>query len=450
MGLTGLEIFKQLPKKNCKECGQPTCLAFAMALAGGKAALDACPYVSDAAKEVLDSASAPPIASIKIGAGEKVLTIGNETVLFRHDKRFEHPTGIAIEVSDNMTAEEVQAKVAAINKLVFDRVGQIHEVDLVAVVNESGDATKFAETVKLVQENTQYPLVLISEDVAVMEKALEVAAAVKPLVYAATADNYEAMTALAKKYEVPLAVKGTDLNALAELVEKVVALGWKQLVIDSGAREVSQVLADQTQIRRLALKKLFRPLGYPTIAFASNDDHLKEAINAGIYVAKYAGIVVMKSADPADVLPIITLRLNVYTDPQKPIAVESKIYTIGNPGPDAPVFVTTNFSLTYFCVAGDVETARVPAYIVPVDTDGISVLTAWAAGKFSPEKIGETVKELGVMDKVSHNKIIIPGHVAVLSGKLQEVSGYDVVVGPRESSGIPSFLKQKWAQIVNG
>jgi len=441
MGLTGLEIFKQLPKKNCKECGQPTCLAFAMQLAAGKASLDACPYVSDAAREALDSASAPPVALIKIGAGEKLLELGNETVLFRHDKRFEHPSGIAIQVNDN---EDVKAKVEKINKLVFDRVGQTHEVNLVAVNNASGDAAKFAEAVKTAQENTQYPLLLIA-DAAAMEKGLEVAGANKPVVYAADANNYEAMVNLAKKYEAPLVVKGNDLNSLAELVEKVMALGYKNLILDSGSRELAKVIADQTQIRRQALK-LFRPFGYPTIAFANNDDAIIESLNASTYVAKYAGIVVMNSAEAEHILPVITLRLNVYTDPQKPIAVESKIYELLNPGPDAPVLITTNFSLSYFCVAGDTEGARQPAYVIPVDTDGISVLTAWAAGKFTPETIADTVKNLGVMDKVNHKKIIIPGGVAVLSGKTAELTGLEVIVGPRESAGLPSFFKQRWNQ----
>ncbi len=443
MGLTGLEIFKQLPKTNCKECGQPTCLAFAMQLAAGKASLDACPYVSDAAREVLDSASAPPVALIKVGAGEKAFELGNETVLFRHDKRFEHPTGIAIQVSDTMSADDVKAKVDKVNKLVFNLVGQIHNVSMVAVTNDSGDAGKFADTVKLVQDNTAYPLLLISGNPAAMEKALDVAGANKPVVSAADAGNYEAMTALAKKYGAPLVVKGADLNSLEELVNKVVALGYKNLILDSGARELSKVIADQTQIRRLALK-LFRPFGYPTIAFANNADPVVESLNASTFVAKYTGIVVMTTAEPQYILPVLTVRLNIYTDPQKPIAVESKIYEILNPGPDAPVLITTNFSLSYFCVAGDTEASRVPSYIVTVDTDGISVLTGWAAGKFTPESIADTIKKLGMMEKVNHKKIIIPGGVAVLSGKTAELTGCEVLVGPRESAGIPSFFKQRW------
>lgn len=443
MGLTGLDIYKQLPKTNCKDCGQATCLAFAMALATGKTSLDKCPHVSEAAREVLDSASAPPVALVKIGTGEKQVEIGNETVLFRHDKRFVHPTAIAISVCDTKNNDEIAAVVKEINRLVFDRVGQTHSVNLVAVENGSGSPARFAEAVKAAAENTGFPLVLISEDPAAVEKALEIAAAGKPLVCGANAENYGAMTVLAKKFDVPLVIRGKDLFELADLVEKVVALGLKQIVLDSGAREAGRVLADQTQIRRQALKK-FRPFGYPTIAFAANSDPVQAVLNASTYIAKYAGVVVISSSDPADVLPLITLRLNIYTDPQKPIAVESKLYEILNPGPESPVYLTTNFSLTYFCVAGDVEASRVPGYILPVDTDGTSVLTGWAAGKFTPEKIAEAVKNCGLADRVAHRRLIIPGGVAVISGKLQEVSGWEVIVGPRESSAIPSFIKQRW------
>ncbi|WP_027718504.1 acetyl-CoA decarbonylase/synthase complex subunit gamma [Desulfovirgula thermocuniculi] len=444
MGLTGLEIFKQLPKTNCKDCGHPTCLAFAMAMAAGKASLDQCPHVSEAAKEALGAASAPPMALVKIGTGEKELQLGNETVLFRHDKRFENPTGIAITVSDAASEEEIAARVAQINKLSFERVGQIHHVNLVAVVNDSGSADKFATAAKVAAANTQYPLILVTDDAAAMEKALEAVGNQKPLLCGASAGNYEAMTALAKKYDAPLVVRGADLNELAELVEKVVAQGHKKLILDSGAREVHRVLADQTQLRRQALKR-FRPFGYPTITFVTGEDPVQAVLDAAVYICKYAGIVVLPSADPADILPLITLRLNIYTDPQKPIAVEPKVYEIGTPGPNAPVFVTTNFSLTYFCVAGDVEASRVPSYIIAVDTDGLSVLTAWAAGKLTSEKIADMLKNTGIADKVSHRKVIIPGGVAVLSGKLAELSGWEVLVGPRESSAIPSFLKQRWS-----
>jgi len=445
MGLTGLEIFKQLPKTNCKDCGQATCLAFAMALATGKTSLDKCPHITDAARETLDLAFAPPVALVKIGAGDKQVELGKETVLFRHDKRFEHPTAIAIPVGDYLSNEKIVEKVAAINNLVFERVGNTYSVDLVAVDNCSNDADRFAEAVKIVADNTEFPLILLSENIIAVKKALEAVSARKPLVCGANASNYAVMTALAKKFEVPLVVKGAGLDELADLVEKVLAMGWQQLVLDSGARAVGRVLADQTQIRRHALKK-FRPFGYPSITFVTNTDPVQAVVDAGVYITKYAGVVVIDSTDPADILPLITLRLNIYTDPQKPLVVQPKVYEILNPGADSPVYVTTNFSLTYYCVAGDVESSRVPGYILPVDTDGTSVLTGWSAGKFTPEKIAEMLNNSGIAGRVSHRKVIIPGGVAVLSSKLQEISGWEVLVGPRESAGIPSFIKQCWNQ----
>lgn len=440
MALTGLDIFKKLPKTNCKDCGQSTCLAFAMAMTTGKASLDQCPHVSESAREEIDAASAPPVALIKIGTGDKAIEIGNETVLFRHDKRFEHECAIAVSVCDNMTDIDIIARAKKINSLVFDRIGQLHSVNMVSVCGCSGSAGRFAEAVKIAADNTDYPIILKSENPLFIEKALEIIADKKPLIYCADAVNYKEMTELAKIHDLPLAVRGSDLNELVEVVEKITALGWKRIVLDSGARNTSEVLDDQTQIRRQALKK-YRPLGYPTITFASSRDPYQAVLEAGVYIAKYAGIVVLDSVDPADILPLITLRLNIYTDPQKPIAVEPKIYEILTPGPQSPVFVTTNFSLTFYCVAGDVEASKTPAYILPVDTDGVSVLTGWAAGKFTSEKIYEMIKSSGIEDRVSHRRVIIPGGVAVLKDKLQELSGWEVLVGPNESSGITKYLK---------
>lgn len=440
MGLTGLDIYKQLPKKNCGECGPPTCLAFAMALAAGKAELSACPYVSEEAKENLAAAAAPPIRLVKIGTGDEVVEVGDETVIFRHEKTFFHPTGIAIRVSD---AEDVEAKLAKIKDLVLERVGQVYEVDLVAVSADSGDPGKFAAAVEKVAQGTDLALMLIGGGEEI-RAALDIVADRKPLLYAADAENYEEMTNLAKEKGCPLVVKGTGLDDLAELVKKVEGLGHKELVLDSGNRELSRVLADLTQIRRLAIKKRFRPFGYPTVAFTTKDDPKREVVEASVFVAKYAGIVVLKACEREHLLPLLSWRQNLYTDPQKPIQVESKLYEVGNVNADSPVYVTTNFSLTYFTVEGEVEASKVPAYIIPVNTDGTSVLTAWAAGKFEAEHIAEMLEKTGVAEKVSHRDVIIPGYVAVLSGKLKEVSGWNVIVGPREAAGIPAFVRERY------
>jgi len=445
MALTGLEIYKLLPKKNCGECGPPTCLAFAMSLAAGKAALDACPYVSDAAKEALGSASAPPIRLVKIGAGEKTVELGDETVLFRHDKTFFHPTGIAFLVEDSLNETELTQKLNEINALEFNRVGLHYEVDMVAI-RQTGDADRFKLAVKKVAAGTRLALVLITEDIEAAGQALEVCKDKKPLLYGATESNYSGMVELAKKYNVPLGVKAENIFKLSDLVEKITALGHKELVLDSGARSTSQVLADLTQMRRAAIKKKFRPFGYPTVAFTSLEDPMEEIIQAQVYISKYASMIVLKTTAKHLVLPLLTWRQNLYTDPQKPIQVESKIYEVGNVTADSPVYLTTNFSLTYFSIESEVEGSKVPAYIIPVDTDGTSVLTAWAAGKFSAEKIAEVINSIGIADKVKHREVILPGYVAVLSGKLEEKSGWKVIVGPREAAGIAAFAKSRYGR----
>lgn len=445
MALTGLEIYKQLPKKNCGECGPPTCLAFAMSLAGGKASLDSCPYVSDEARAALESAAAPPIAKVIFGAGENSVTMGDETELFRHDKKFYHETAVAFRIVDTLDESEIVARTEQINDLVFVRVGLEYRVQGIAVENASGDSDKFAAAVATVAKNTKLPLVLISENVEAMTKALEVDGLVKPLLYAATNDNYEAMTKLALEKNCPLAVKGENLEDLAGLVGKVTALGKKDLVLDSGARNLSRAFADFTQIRRQSIKKKFRPFGFPIIAFTTATDPLEEIAEASAYVSKYASLIIMNTVEKAHVLPLLSWRQNLYTDPQVPIRVEEKLHEVGNVTPDSPVYITTNFSLTYYTVEGEVEASKIPSYILAVDTDGLSVLTAYADGKFEADKIAKVMKKVGLEEKVSHRNIVLPGLVAVLSGKLEEESGWNVIVGPREASGIPAFAKSQFA-----
>ena len=437
MGFTGLAIFKLLPKTNCKECGVPTCMAFAMALASGKATLEQCPYVSDEAKEALESATAPPIKLVKAGAGDNVLELGDEQVMFRHDKTFYHPTGVFIEVADNA---DVAAKVDEINGLVFERVGQKYEVDGVAVVNASGNADTFKDAVATAAGKTDKVLLLVSEDAAAMEAAAAGLEERKPILYAANADNYEKMVEIAKKIGAPLVVKGKNLEDVADLAGKV---GYKELILDSGERETSKVIADLTQIRRQAIKKRFRPFGYPTIAFTTEEDPYMEALQAQAYVSKYASIVVLKTTELASLLTLFSWRSNLYTDPQKPIAVEPGIYAIGEVTPDSPVYITTNFSLTFYTVQTEVEATRLPSYLIAYETEGLSVLTAWAGGSFIGENIGPWLKDSEINEKVNHKQLIIPGGVAAIKGKIEELSGWEVTVGPREANGISSFAKLK-------
>lgn len=444
MALTGLDIFKLLPKKNCKECGQPTCLAFAMALAASKTSLEKCPHVSEQAKETLGGASAPPIKLVKVGKSDFERQMGDEVVLFRHDKSFYHPTCIAIEISDKLTGAELEAKVEKVNSLTFERVGQSVSIDMIAVRNDSGNPETFANAVKAVADKTRFATVLISEDPIAMEKGLAVIGSSKPLIYSATEANYEKMIELAKKYDCPLAVKGNGLEATAALVEKVSA-SYKELVIDVGTRKLSQALAEITQTRRLSIKKKFRPFGYPVIAFTSSDNAREEVIEAGVYITKYASAVVLKADEKSQILPLMALRMNIFSDPQKPSQVEPKVNEIGAVTKDSPVYVTTNFALTYYTVEGEISGSKIPAYIISCPTDGTSVLTAWAAGKFTGEKISEFIKTCGIEDMVNHRDIVIPGYVAVIKGALEEKSGWKVMVGPGEASGLPAFAKANFS-----
>ncbi|MDS1030704.1 acetyl-CoA decarbonylase/synthase complex subunit gamma [Bacillota bacterium LX-D] len=446
MALSGLEIYKQLPKKNCAECGPPTCLAFAMALAGGKASLDSCPYVSDEARANLESASAPPIAKITVGTGDLAVVLGDETELFRHDKKFYHETAMAFTVNDDLADDELTNRIKEINDLKFNRVGLDYNIQLIAVQNKSNDAAKFADAVKKVKEASALPMVLVTEDVKAAEAALEVVGGDNPLLCGANSSNYEAMANLAKAKDVALVVKADGLNDLAELVDKVVALGHKKIVVDPGARDVSRAIADFTQIRRLAIKKKFRSFGFPILTFTSATDALEESLEASVYVSKYASVVVMNTTDKAVVLPLLAWRQNLYTDPQVPIRVQEGLSPIGEVNEKSPVYVTTNFSLTYYTVQGEVEASKIPAYILAVDTDGLSVLTAYADGKFEADKIANVLKKHGGEEQVKSRTIVLPGMVAVLSGKLEEATGgWKVMVGPREASGITPFAKVNFA-----
>ena len=444
MGLSGLAIYKLLPKTNCKECGFPTCLAFAMKLAARQAELANCPYVSDEAKAQLDASSAPPIRLVTIGSDEKKVEVGNETEMFRHDKTFYHPTGIFIRLADDLPADELASKVSELAGYKIERVGIEMGADGIAIESKSGDAGRFAAAVKAAID-AGMPVILMADKADVLEAGLKAAQGTAPLIYAATADNWEAMAALASQYQASLAVRSSDgLESLADLTPKLDGKGVKDLVLDPAPKGWVDSLSTFTQIRRLAIRKNYRPLGYPIIAFPGQvaEDEDEEVLLTAQYVAKYASIVVLDHFDPASIYPLLTLRQNIYTDPQKPIQVSPGLYDIGNPTADSPLLVTTNFSLTYFSVAGEVEGSGIPAWLLICDSEGMSVLTAWAAGKFDAERIAKAVNTMGVLDKIKHRKIIIPGHVSSISGELEdELPGWEILVGPREAIGIPSFLK---------
>ena len=444
MPLTGIEIFKKLPKTNCGDCGVPTCLAFAMKLAAGQAELSACPHVSEQAKAELAEASAPPIRPVKIGVGDEAVTVGGETVLFRHEKTFVNPPGIAILIRDTMDGAEADARLKKIETLHYERVGLTLRANLVAAKCDSGDSGKFAALVQKIVNATKKPIVLICEKPDILNAAAKACADRKPLLYAATKENADGMTTLAKELSCPLAVRAKNVSELPELTEKLTKAGLKDLVLDPGSRTVRGALEDEIIIRRSALMKKFRPLGYPTITFPSEmtDDPMKEVLVAATFIAKYAGIIVMSDIAGHSLFPLLLARMNIFSDPQRPMATKEGIYEIGGPTDQSPVLITSNFSLTYFIVTGEIETSRVPAWLLVKDTEGLSVMTAWAAGKFVADAIAPFVKKSGIADKVKHKKLVIPGYAAAISGELEEeLAGWQIQIGPREAAHLPAFLK---------
>ncbi len=446
MALTGIQIFKLLPKTNCKECGVPTCLAFAMNLASGKAELDSCPYVSDEAREKLAEASAPPIRPVKLGKGVRQTTTGGETVLYRHEKTFFNPTILAATVASDIAAADLEKKLKVYNVFQYERVGLNLRPELLVVKDAGAGADAFAATAKCIAETSEFNLVLMTEDMDVMKAGVAAAGFKRPLLYAATEANVDAMGALAKENDLPLAVKADSIDALIPLTEKLTAMGLKDLVIDSGAREIKQALEDQVGIRRAALKAGNKALGFPTITFpcemASNLD--METVIAAMFVAKYGGIVVMSDFTTESLFPLLLERLNIFTDPQRPMTVTEGIFEIGNPDENSPVVVTTNFALTYFIVSGEIEGSKVPCWLLIKDSEGLSVLTAWAAGKFGGDDVGMFVKKCGIMDKVKHTELIIPGYAAAIAGDVEEeLPGWTITVGPREAAHLPAFLKNR-------
>ncbi|MBI4686963.1 MAG: acetyl-CoA decarbonylase/synthase complex subunit gamma [Nitrospirae bacterium] len=447
MALSGVEIFKLLPKTNCKKCGFPTCLAFAMALAQGKVELAKCPDVSEESKKLLGAASAPPIRMFPLGTGDKAAKVGGENVLFRHDKKFINPSVFAINIKDTLSNDELTKKVEEVITSEIDRVGQKLRVDAISIEFASGNAQQYESAVKLISEKAPNTIIILNcKDASAADAAVKIVAARKPLLYCATEENAEAMANIAKTHKVPLGVYADGLAALSSLTEKIKGIGVEDLVIDSGAKNAKGILELNTQVRRSALKKSFKPLGYPIINFVLREDPVLEACIASVAVAKYGSIVVLNSIEKWKNLALFTIRQNIYTDPQVPMQVEQKVYKIGEATENSPLLITTNFSLTYFIVAGEVENSKVPTWLAIMDCEGLSVLTAWAAGKFTAGKIAQFIKESGVENQVKNKELIIPGMVAILSGSVEDkLEGWKVTVGPREANAIPTFLKTRSA-----
>ncbi len=446
MGLTAMDAYKSLPRTNCKDCGFPTCMAFAMQVAAKQKALTDCPHLSEKAKEAFSEASAPPMKLVRIGAdGPGAVEIGQETVMFRHEDKFYKPPAFAGRIAASLSDEAARARLDEIHRAVFTRVGQELSVRLAAVELDGLGAERAAARARMLDAASRVPLVLMSEDAGVMHAAAAAVAVKRPLLYRATESNADAFIRIAAAHKCPLAVFAGSLETLADLAKKAKDGGVADLILAFDGHRPAAAIRDITAARRLALRRNFRPLGYPAMVDVSCDDPAKETVLAATFVAKYAGIIVLNGLDGAELLPVMTCVQNIYTDPQVPNEVEAKLYEVGNVNENSPVLFTTNFSLTYFCVEGEVERSKIPCYISVVDTEGLGVLNAYAGDKLSPEKVVKTLAEQRVASKVRHRKLIIPGLLPSFRAEIEDTSEWkEVLIGPENASGIPVFLAQHW------
>ncbi len=441
MALTGIQIYKLLPQTNCKECDFPTCLAFAMKLAAKQVELAKCPYVSEESAAQLAEAAAPPVRPITIQSNGHEVKGGNEIVMFRHNKKFFSPPGLFIRVYDDQSADVIKTKVQLVSEYVVDYVGMDLTMGGVAVQARGGD---FGNAVKAVREVTSLPLILIAPPEALKDALAGLGEGDVPLLCSATADNWEAMAELAKDFNAPLAVEASNIDEMTALVEKLETKELKDFVLAPTQRTLIGTLTANTTIRRMALKENFHQLGFPILNFPGDaGDPARELTLAMQAIGKYGSFIVLDHFDPATAYSLLVLTANIYTDPQEPIQVTPGIYEINDPGPEDPFLVTTNFSITYFSVANEVESMGLPAWLLVTDSEGMSVLTAWAAGKFDAEIIAKDAKRFNAADKVTKKRIVLPGHTAVLSGELEEeLPDWEVKVGPKEAVDLPAYLKE--------
>jgi acetyl-CoA decarbonylase/synthase complex subunit gamma len=445
MPVSGSELVKLLPKrKPCRDCGFPTCFAFAMKLASGGTSVDKCPYLDEETKARIVDLLAPPIKLVTIGSGENKLEMGNEEVIYRHEKTYYHPPGIGLLISDKEADDKIDEKIRKIEELQFPWIGLTLKADLLALYFESGDKDRFLALVKKVYQSTDVPMILVSEDMDALFSARDLCADRNPVLYPITKKNIEEAIPKVKERPTPIAIRGDNLESLVPLTVRLKDTGIEDVVLDPSSKNLMEAIRDQTFIRRAAIKQGFRPLGYPTIAFPCfiAKDGLKETMAGSAFINKFASIIIFSDFDQFSLLPTLIQRLNIYTDPRFPIGVDAKYYEVLEPHEYSPVLVTSNWALTYFLVSSAVEATKIPSYVCVKDAEGLGVLTAWAAGKFDGESVGEFIKKSGIADRVKHRKLIIPGKVARIKGALEDALDlkWEIIVGPKEITGLGKFL----------
>lgn len=440
MAVKGLDIFKLSPKKNCKECGSPTCMAFCMKVAQGAVPITKCPYMSEEAIALLSEATAPPMQTITVGAHK----LGGETVMMRHEKTLVNRNLFAATLDTSMDDASIEERIALVKKVDYERIGEREMVECV-FVHDAGDCAKFVELCKKAAALPDRTVIIDTKDVETAKAAVEAIKDSKPILNGANKDNFNDMNEIAKAAGLVLGVSGTDLSELHDTVAALEKAGNKNLILDVTAPTIKETFANAVLVRRTAIKDGDRTFGYPPIVnlgvLCNHDEHLETAL-AAMFVVKYGSIIVMDKVGYAEALPLYGLRQNIFTDPQKPMKVAPGIYPINGAGPDDPCALTVDFALTYFLVSGELERSKIPVNLLITDASGMSVLTAWAAGKFSSTSVKKFFDEFDIASKINNRTLIIPGKVAVMKGEIQDkLPEWNVVVGTREAVELVKYLR---------
>jgi acetyl-CoA decarbonylase/synthase complex subunit gamma len=461
--LSPIDVYKLLPKTNCKECDEENCMAFATKIVNREVQIDQCPPLlkkeNEKAYGQLKEMLKPPVKEVVVGEGEKAVKLGGKLVMYRHEFTYNNPTALAIDVTDEMPEEELLRRIKLTEQFSYEYIGYTLKLDMIAVRSTSGESEKFKAAVKKVVENTKLPLILCTPNANVAEAGLMAAPKAKPLLYSANIDNWKDMAELALMYHCPLVVSApNDLSMLMSLAKTLLAYGIEDLVLDPGTfggEGLADTLNNFTMLRRAACKAGeelvgFPLMGVPLVAWVDRGEAADEVVKwreaclAAMMIIRYADILVIHGADGWSLLPNTVLRQNIYTDPRKPVAVEPGLKEFGTPNENSPVMFTTNFALTYYTVASDIENSKTNAYLIVVETEGSAVDSGVAGRKLTAEKVAEAIKETGIENRVKHRKIIIPGKASRISGEIEELSGWKVQVGPRDSSEIPKYIIEKW------
>ncbi|MFH1283765.1 MAG: acetyl-CoA decarbonylase/synthase complex subunit gamma [bacterium] len=439
MALTGLQIFKLLPNKNCNECGVPTCLAFAMKLAAKTAEPELCPYIAEEALGVLGASQTPPIKKVSFKLAGNSLDIGAETVLYRHEKSFLNKPLVALEIRDDLPEDKFTKKLKEIQSYTFNRVGEDLFPEGISLLYTSNNEDNYIKKYKTLIGLDRI-IILSGINQGLLKKIIDAGDTSNTVLNSCNNSNLEEFIPVISGRDIKIVLEAEEPKQLFDLVQKAESKNIKNLILKLNSKSTADLLQNNVTLRRLALKKNFKPAGYPILCESGNK--LFDAVTG---ICKYSSIIILRDYDGSSLFPLMTLRQNIYTDPQKPLQIQPGIYKVGEPAHDSPLIVTTNFSLTYFMVSGEVENSPHSAWLLITDSEGMSVLTAWSANKFSAELIARSVRDSKIENQIKHRKIIIPGYVAVLQGDLEEgLPGWEVMVGPQEAIDIPQYLKEIW------